>query len=312
MPIPSAPELMRPVLAAHADGISTRLEQLVERVAPAVGVSEEERNEQQPSGDFVFTQRVGWARIYLEQLGYIARPSRLETRITDVGRRALDSDEPIPLPPADWAAKPVSRDAVLEAIDKFRKGDRDEVLREHGFGRAIDYVVEHEGEPYDSKALYGIAYGIQYPDEEPIRNRGLQGGRSVNRKLEELGFTVKSQRSERATEDVSTGVRAWLIRAGREGRYEQLALDQDVCLIGWSELGEIQPDASRDDLKARIVEVYGDASPASLASQAGQVYRFVHDIAIEDLVVLPLMTAPGHVAIGRDSGRLPIPGGRAI
>ena len=197
MPIPSAPELMRPVLAAHADGISIRLEQLVERVAPEVGVSEEERNERQPSGDFVFTQRLGWARGYLEQLGYLDRPSRRETRITDAGRRALDSDEPIPLPPADWAAKPVSRDAVLEAIEKFRTGDRDAILREHGFGRAIDYVVEYEGEVYDAKALYGIAYGIQYPDEEPIRNRGLQGGRSVNRKLEELGFTDQEPRSGR-------------------------------------------------------------------------------------------------------------------
>ena len=45
------------------------------------------------------------------------------------------------------------------------------------FGRALDYVVEYEGETFDAKALYGIAYGLQYPDEEPIRNRGLQGGR---------------------------------------------------------------------------------------------------------------------------------------
>ena len=100
-----------------------------------------------------------------------------------------------------------------------------------------------------------------------------------------------------------------MIRAGREGRYEQLALDQDVCLIGWSELGEIPHDASRDDLKARIAEVYGEASAASLASQAGQVYRFVHDLAIDDLVVLPLMTAPGHVAIGEIRGGYRVPRG---
>jgi MoxR-like ATPase len=303
MPIPSAPELMRPVLAAHADGASVRIEQLVERVAPEIGISEQERNEQQPSGDLVFPQRLGWARNYLAQLGYVDRPARGETRITDVGRRALDSNDPIPLPPADWAAKPVSRSAVLEAIDKFRSGDRDAILSEHGFKGALDYVVAYDGQNYDAKALYGIAYSIQYPDEEPIRNRGLKGGRGVNRKLEELGFTIKSLRSGPAAEVVSTGGRVWLIRAGRQGRYEQLALDQDVCLIGWSDLGEIPPDASRDDLKARIAEVYGEASSASLASQAGQVYRFVHEVAIDDLVVLPLMTTPGHVALGevRDS-----------
>jgi Mrr N-terminal domain len=63
-----------------------------------------------------------------------------------------------------------------------------------------------------------------------------------------------------APEEVSTGVRVWLIRAGREGRYEQLALDQEVSLIGWGELGDIDPEASRDDLKAAIEQAYGEAS----------------------------------------------------
>jgi hypothetical protein len=299
MAIPSAPELMRPVLAAHDDGSQLRLEEIADRVAPTVGVSAEERAQRQPSGDFVFAQRIGWARNYLEQRGLIDRPAYGQSRITDAGRQALASGEPIELPPADWAAKPVSRDYVLRAIELFRSGDRDAVLREHGFARALGYVVEHEGEMFDAKALYGIAYTLQFPDEEPIRNRGLQGGSAVNRKLEELGFEVKSLRREDAPEEVSTGVRVWLIRAGRAGRYEELALDQEVSLIGWSELGDIDPGASRDDLKAAITQSYGEASAASLASQAGQIYRFVHDVAIDDLVVLPLMTAPGHVAVAR-------------
>ena len=299
MAIPSAPDLMRPVLVAHDDGSQIRLEEILDRVAPAVGVSEEERAQRQQSGDLVFAQRIGWARNYLESRGLLDRPIRGQSRITDAGRQALASGEPIELPPADWAARPVSRDYVLRAIELFRSGDRDAVLREHGFGRALDYVVEYEGEKFDAKALYGIAYTLQYPDEEAIRKRGLQGGREVNRKLEELGFDVKSLRRDDAPEEVSTGVRVWLVRAGREGRYEELALDQDVSLIGWSELGEIDPEASRDDLKAAIVQLYGEASAASLASQAGQIYRFVNEVAIGDLIVLPLMTAPSHVAVAR-------------
>lgn len=302
MTIPTAPALMRSVLDAHPDGVDVRLEDLVSRVAPDFGLSQEELHERQPSGDLVFVQRIGWARIYLKQLGYLDRPARGLTRITEAGRHALESGEPISPPVADWSAKPVSPDSVLRAIETFRAGDRDEVLRAHGFRPALDYVLEYEGETFDAKALYGIAYGIEYPDEEPIRNRGLQGGRSVNRKLEELGFEVKSLRSDGATEAVSTDVRVWMVRAGREGRYEELALDQDVCVIGWSELGAIQPSASRDDLKASIAAVYGEASAPSLASQAGQIYRFVNDIAVDDLVVLPLMTASAHVAIGRISG----------
>lgn len=302
MPIPSDTELMQPLLYAHIGEESMRRDQLRERVADRIGISEAERRETQPSGDLVFNQRLDWAWDYLEKRGYVERSGRGQSRITDAGQRAVDEGTPISPPLSDWAAKPVSRDAVLEGIDLFRRQGRDKALRAHGFGRAVTYVVEYEGEFYDAKALYGIAYGIDYPEEEPIRKRGLQGGVSVNRKLEELGFTVRSQRSESGTEDAGTGVRVWLIRAGREGRYEQLALGQEVCLIGWSDLGGIEPAASRDDLKAKIAEVYGEATPASLASQAGQVYRFVHDVAIDDLVVLPLMTSPGHVAIGRVSG----------
>jgi predicted Mrr-cat superfamily restriction endonuclease len=75
-----------------------------------------------------------------------------------------------------------------------------------------------------------------------------------------------------------------------------------VCVIGWSQLGAIATTASRNDLKDKIADVYGAASAASLASQAGQIYRFVHDVTGGDLVILPLMTAPGHVAVGRIGG----------
>ena len=72
-------------------------------------------------------------------------------------------------------------------------------------------------------------------------------------------------------------------------------------MIGWSELGDIDPAASRDDLKQRSTSLWR-ASAASLASQAGQIYRFVNEVAVGDLVVLPLMSKPGHVAVARVTG----------
>jgi restriction system protein len=87
VPIPSIPELLRPALAAVADGAAIQRDELVERVESEIGISEEERNERQPSGDLVFAQRVGWARSYLEQLGYVDRPIWGETRITDAWPR---------------------------------------------------------------------------------------------------------------------------------------------------------------------------------------------------------------------------------
>src|SRR5918996_2834065 len=100
MAIPSAPELMLPVLSVHEDGSELRLQDIVTHVGPAVDLSEEALAQRQPSGDLVFTQRVGWARNYLEQLGLLSRPTRGGTRITDAGREALALGEPIAPPPA--------------------------------------------------------------------------------------------------------------------------------------------------------------------------------------------------------------------
>jgi len=109
-------------------------------------------------------------------------------------------------------------------------------------------------------------------------------------------------RRDRSHDGATVGSeRVWLIRAGREGVYEPLALDQGVVLIGWSYLGDIQ-DADRDRLKVMIREGSGEERPASLGSQAGQIYRFVHDVELGDLVVLPLLSDTGHIAIGRVTG----------
>jgi MoxR-like ATPase len=196
MAVPGPTELMRPVLEAHQAGDELRLEDIAERVAEAIGVSEEERLERQPSGDKTFVQRIGWARHDLLQLGLLDRADGNRSRITDKGSDLAASGAAVPSPPSDWAQKPVSRESVLKAIAEFERDGRDVVLRRHQFRRALDYVVVHNGREFDSKALYGIAYGIEYPYEEPIRNRGLQGGLGVVRRLEGLGFEVQSKRRQ--------------------------------------------------------------------------------------------------------------------
>jgi MoxR-like ATPase len=305
MALPSIQQLMRPVLEAHQAGEEMRVGDLIARLVPVFSITQEEQERLQPSGDVTLVQRVNWARENLVQKGLLDRPSWGVTAITPEGLRVVASGESIAAPVNDWAAQSVSRSSVLAAMNEFDREGRDETLGRHGFRRALDYLVVHEGREYDAKALYGIAYGIQYPDEAPLRTRGLQGGLQVNAKFEELGFEVVSRRSTPEPTDISgvdTGVRVWLIRAGRDGRYEQLALDEGVCLIGWSELGPISPEESRESLKQRIRDQWGEPRAASLASQAGQVYRFVHDVAIGDLVVLPRKSTPGNVAVARVTG----------
>jgi hypothetical protein len=86
----------------------------------------------------------------------------------------------------------VSREAVLAAIAEYDELGRDAFLERHGFGRAVKFFVVQEGELYDSKAIYGVAYGLQNPDHGTLRFDQFSGGEgTVVRHLERLGFEVR-------------------------------------------------------------------------------------------------------------------------
>lgn len=92
MPIPDFQSVMRPVLAAVADGDPLVLSELRERIANEFQLSEEERNERLPSGkQTVINNRVGWARTYLNKAGLLSIPAKGLVQITERGREALDN-----------------------------------------------------------------------------------------------------------------------------------------------------------------------------------------------------------------------------
>ncbi|WP_161500861.1 CBS domain-containing protein [Embleya scabrispora] len=95
-------------------------------------------------------------------------------------------------------------------------------------------------------------------------------------------------------------MRAWVVRAGREGEREQAALDEGLLLVGWTELGDLTSAESREDVRSRVVEGYPEEGAAVVANWTGQLYRFRWEIQIGDLVVLPLRSL--QLAIGRVTG----------
>jgi putative restriction endonuclease len=85
-----------------------------------------------------------------------------------------------------------SRTAVLAAVREFDQLGRDGFLGQYGFGRARQYFLEIDGKLYDSKAIVGAAHGYEFPDEGPLGWDDFSGGEyTVQRKLEELGFSVR-------------------------------------------------------------------------------------------------------------------------
>lgn len=90
MPIPDFQSIMRPLLAAHADGREHANRDLVGGLADHFGLSEDERREMLPSGGArLFDNRVGWAKSHITQAGLLTSPRRAISAITERGRTVL-------------------------------------------------------------------------------------------------------------------------------------------------------------------------------------------------------------------------------
>ena len=85
--------------------------------------------------------------------------------------------------------------AVVAAMDEFDELGRDGFLEKYGYGRAKRYFLRRDGKLYDSKAIAGVAVGLEQPQRGPMRNSEFSGGESsVVRRLQELGFETVDTR----------------------------------------------------------------------------------------------------------------------
>ncbi len=91
MPIPDFQTFMFPLLEAIADGREHRMRDVTTRLADRFGLSEEEREHALPSGNKVVVNRVAWAKAHLKSAGLLDNSVRGMVRLTDKGRRVLDS-----------------------------------------------------------------------------------------------------------------------------------------------------------------------------------------------------------------------------
>jgi restriction system protein len=94
----------------------------------------------------------------------------------------------------------------------------------------------------------------------------------------------------------------WGIHAGRTGDADELFLKKNRVAIGWvkmGDLGAIKHD--REALKARLLERYPERKPRAIPVDAGQLYRFAHEMKAGDLIVYP-SKIDRHVHIGEIKG----------
>lgn len=80
----------------------------------------------------------------------------------------------------------------------------------------------------------------------------------------------------------------WGIHAGKTGDAENLFLKKNHLGLGWPQMGDLKLlSPERDAFKAALARVFPEMKPGAIAVNAGQFFRFVHELKIGDWVVFP-------------------------
>jgi len=80
----------------------------------------------------------------------------------------------------------------------------------------------------------------------------------------------------------------WGIHAGKTGDADTLFLKQKCIAVGWDKTGNLSKLApDREAFKARVLEAYPEKKPGAIPNNAGQLFRFVHELKTGDFVAYP-------------------------
>jgi len=101
----------------------------------------------------------------------------------------------------------------------------------------------------------------------------------------------------------------WAVRLGRGGKYTELAKKYSYIAIGWNALGDLSwlftKEIKPEDLKTKLLDLYHEKyledSNVQVGISCGQIWRFVCDFKIGDLVLIPF-AAEGKVLMGEVAG----------
>jgi restriction system protein len=97
-------------------------------------------------------------------------------------------------------------------------------------------------------------------------------------------------------------VTTWGIHGGKTGDADSLFLKKGFVAVGWDRMGDLGVlKPNREAFKAKVAAAYPDYKPGAIPTAAGQLYRFVHEMKVGDMIVYP-SKHDRHVHIGRIEG----------
>jgi restriction system protein len=94
----------------------------------------------------------------------------------------------------------------------------------------------------------------------------------------------------------------WGIHGGRTGDADSLFLERGVIALAWDEIGDLSDAApDREAFKQLVASAYPGKKPGAIPVEAGQLYRFVHELRTGDLIIYP-SKRDKQIHIGRVGG----------
>ena len=80
----------------------------------------------------------------------------------------------------------------------------------------------------------------------------------------------------------------WGIHAGRTGDADRLFLEGNLIALGWDRMGDLEQfEPSREAFKSQVAKAYPEKKAGAIPNTAGQLFRFVHEMKLGDLVAYP-------------------------
>ena len=96
-------------------------------------------------------------------------------------------------------------------------------------------------------------------------------------------------------------MKVWMVRAGRQGEDESLALEEGLAIIEFRELPDLNQVKSWEEMLDLFRKTFPHDSKYRLGNFTGQMWTFGHRIEQGDIVALPLKSTP-RIALGRVTG----------
>jgi len=183
-----------------------------------------------------------------------------------------------------------NKESVLQAIKEFDEIGQAKFLERYGFRKSRDFYLLYEGMSYDSKAIAGVAFGIENPELGYLRSAEFSGGKeTVQRVLENLGFTVIDSKLTETIVTIENGIpsisKEQYMRALQTDGV--LKDDNEQLLVTLYEMPSCQATATQ------LAKIYGYKDFAPINSIVGKLGKRIAQSLKIELPPRPSKNSPG-------------------